>query len=264
MFRQLDKTSILEFAKGLQNMGSAFVAQDSSLRADIKELSDFVKEAMLFEEAKGTIWYDQADAFMKTLQRRDLDAVNMRFNQKNGYPMPPIVVEGSSGVVDVNQMPPGNISPVGDNDRHALAKLEQELNTREAGFGEEMDEAALAEFFREQTPAPKGDRLKKPLNKMSIKEIEEWEEEQNSATDIYKISARVKNLARGESGRSLGNQQEMLCNSFCHVLKVFYDFADTLPKDQRKKLVQLTMSQEGVPANLISAAAASVNVQKKK
>ena len=78
--------------------------------------------------------------------------------------------------------------------------------------------------------------------------------------DIYAISARVKNLASGGS-RTLLPMGVMLCNSYTHVLKALYDFAETLPEPHKTSLLNLIQKHEGMPANIIAAAGAGVKPQ---
>lgn len=127
------------------------------------------------------------------------------------------------------------------------------FNKQEAQFGEELTAVEIAEMMGEKV-VPNVRSNEKDINKMSLDELDELEEAQDNATDIYKIAARVKNLARGSSA-SLTQQGEMLCNTYVHVMKAFYDFAETIPdRNLRKKLVTLVRSQEDMPSNLIGAA----------
>jgi len=51
----------------------------------------------------------------------------------------------------------------------------------------------------------------------------------------------------------------MLCNTFVHVLKSIYDFADSIEdKDTKIKLIEIMRRHENMPANLIAAAGAGV------
>lgn len=63
-------------------------------------------------------------------------------------------------------------------------------------------------------------------------------------SDIYAIAARVKNLARSYDA-SLTPVGESLCNLYIHVLKEFYEYAETLPEPYRTKLTELIQSKEG-------------------
>jgi hypothetical protein len=88
---------------------------------------------------------------------------------------------------------------------------------------------------------------------MSLEEIEEWEAKQDNSNEIYKIAARVKNLARGGS-LNLTPAGEALCNTFVHVAKELYDFAEKIEdKDLKIKLTELIRKHENMPATLIAA-----------
>lgn len=86
---------------------------------------------------------------------------------------------------------------------------------------------------------------------------EEFEKQQNDSTDIYKVAARVKNLARsvpsvnGRSSADLTPAGDTLCNLYTHVLKSLYDFAETLDKPTGEKLYNLLRQQEDMPARVI-------------
>lgn len=136
--------------------------------------------------------------------------------------------------------------------------LDMKANNEERRFGEEMSEEDLQKHFKE---APKANLPVKRLNDMSMDEIKDWEKAQDNSTDIYKIAARVKNLARGGNA-ALTAQGDMLCNTYVHVMKSFYDFASTIVDNAtREELIQLIRSHENMPGNLI--AAAGVGVKKK-
>jgi hypothetical protein len=119
-----------------------------------------------------------------------------------------------------------------------------------------MSTEELAKYFNEPLPKPPAKELE--IEKMSLEEIEDWENQQENSNDIYKVKARIANLARGMHA-SLTPQGEQLVNLYTHVLKSFYDFSDSLD-DKRVKfaLNELIRSQEGMPGNLISAAHAGV------
>lgn len=135
-----------------------------------------------------------------------------------------------------------------------------ELNRIEEDFGPQMTEEELAKHFGEKPPEHKqGTDFKKMK---TLEEVEDWEKEQDNSHDIYKIAARVKNLARG-SGGTLTPQGEMLANTYVHVLKALYDFADTIPdRDTKTKLVEILRKNEGMPASLIEAAKVGVRANK--
>jgi hypothetical protein len=72
--------------------------------------------------------------------------------------------------------------------------------------------------------------------------------------DLYAIAARVKNAARMSVGGNLTATGEQLCNSFVHLFKAFYDFADTLNDKDKERLKELVRSQEIVPGDFIAMA----------
>lgn len=134
------------------------------------------------------------------------------------------------------------------------------LDAPESDFGGEMSEDELAKMFKER---PKMKVKEKPLKEWTMDEIESWEKAQENSNDIYKVAARVKNLARG-SNASLTQQGEMLCNTYVHVLMDLYQFASHIEDDVlRINLTRLIKGHEGMPGTLIAAAGAGVNVKKK-
>ena len=126
-------------------------------------------------------------------------------------------------------------------------------------FGEEFSEEEMANQFNEPPPM----RLPtKSLKEMTKDEIEGLESAADNSNDLYKIKARVTNLARG-GGAALTPQGEMLANTYVHVLKSFYDFAETIhDRTIRNNLVRLIRKHEDMPANLIAAAGAGVRTRK--
>lgn len=138
---------------------------------------------------------------------------------------------------------------------------EQRLNKEESEFGAPWTEEELARHFNEPPPVKK---KTKPLKDMTAEEIVAMEVAQDNSNDIYKISARVKNLARF-GGASLTPQGEALCNTYTHVLKAFYTFAETMTNQEEKdKFMQLIRKHEDMPSNLIAAAGVGVKTSKSK
>lgn len=82
-------------------------------------------------------------------------------------------------------------------------------------------------------------------------------EKQETNNDIYKISARVKNLARG-SGASLTPVGDILCNTYTHVLFALYEYSSKLPEPHKTELFNLIQKHEGMPADVIAAAGAGI------
>lgn len=116
-------------------------------------------------------------------------------------------------------------------------KDEMILNATETNLGGEMTIAQVAQIFSESVPPPN------PTNK---------EEGDGTFSDIYRIAARVKNLARA-NGATLTRQGDMLANAYVHVLKALYDFAETIPEPHKKKLTDLLQFHEKMPADVIDA-----------
>lgn len=140
-------------------------------------------------------------------------------------------------------------------DRRSSAAEEGRLNEAEAKLGPEMSTSELASHFNEPTPTAKPEVIPK-----TKEELDKWEKDQLNSNDIYRIAARVKNLAAGNG--SLTPVGEMMCNSFVHVLKAIYDFSETLPEPQKTQLGDLLRKHEDMPANLIAAAGAGVRNKK--
>lgn len=117
---------------------------------------------------------------------------------------------------------------------------------------DEMTEAEIAKHFGAKLRKPR--LMKGPkLSEMSLEQIEEWEKQQDNSNDIYKVAARVKNLATPLDG-SLTSTGIMLCNSFTHVFKDLYDFAETIrSKKTKTRLIELIRSKEKIPGDLIAA-----------
>lgn len=138
---------------------------------------------------------------------------------------------------------------------------EQKLNAEESSFGEAWTEEELAKHFGEAPPVKKET---KSLKDMTKEEILAFEAKQDNSNDIYKLSARVKNLARG-GGASLTPMGDALCNTYTHVLKAFYTFAETLTnQDEKDRFIQLIRRHEDMPSNVIAAASAGVKPSKSK
>lgn len=164
-------------------------------------------------------WYEETTTLIKNIHVRNIDFANLRFNQQNGY------------------------------------KTEEISPYLEGGHDTPMTEEELAKHFGEVLPKKK---KVQDVSKMTLEEITEWESKQENSNDIYKVAARIKNLAR-DGKANLTPVGEMLCNTFVHVLKSFYDFAETISdKEIKIKLIELTRKQEAMPGNFIAAAHSGV------
>ena len=73
-------------------------------------------------------------------------------------------------------------------------------------------------------------------------------EEEN---DIYRVAARVKNLARIAVDANLTPSGEGLCNSYIHVLMSLYSFAEKLEEPLKSELIRLVKENEDMPARVI-------------
>lgn len=237
----LDAKAIEDFSQDILQHNRAQL----TLIGDLAELLRTAMECVDEEDADDNPWLDDADDLLRTLSTRKVDYENHRFNQRNGYNIKsnsPYVAPGTYI---------GNIDPIKEN----------ELNHAEQEFGPPMTEEELAEHFGETPPRKKREKKKK-FHKMSLQEIEDWEKAQDNSNDIYKVSARVKNLARG-GGAVLTPAGDMLCNTFTHVVKALYDFAETIEdKNTKIKLIETIRKQEGMPASLVAASSAGVKVKK--
>lgn len=222
---------------------------DRAQRNLIQALTIALKEA-ISEADEESEWVDAAKKLIVLQEKLRVEHETRRFNESNGHVEHSVV--SLAGFHDPGQIPalvmphtPGRPMTPEENAR---------LNDAEAGFGEEMSEEDLARLFNEKVKKKKEPDFKK----MSLEQIEEWEAAQNNSNDIYKIKARVANLARG-SGASLTAQGEMLCNTFVHVLKSLYEFAEKIEdKELKIKLIEKIRSHENAPATLIAAAGAGV------
>jgi hypothetical protein len=228
--------------KGVQELASNIVKNHQAQEQLIAKLTDFLRLAMSeldledAHEDEDLEWVEDAVRLVESLQKRQIEFANLRFDQSNGH-KPDVL---SPYEIEVNYS----------------KKVEEEVD-------KEWSEEELAKHFGEPKPVKKKELTKRKLAKMSLEEIESWEKAQDNSNDIYKVSARVKNLARAAG--NLTAQGDMLCNTFTHVLMAFYDFASRLEdKDTKIRLTELTRSKEGMPADFIGAAQANVKVGKFK
>lgn len=200
--------------------------------AVITQLKTLLEEAMDREEDADTDWYEESETVLKDLHALQMYHDSRLFNENNGHYEPKgAVAEVFSGEPDVPE-------------------------------GGEMSEEELSRLFKEKRNTKKTKRLGKSLKEMSLEEIENWESAQDNSNDIYKIKARIANLARGP-GMSLTPVGEILCNSFVHMLKSLYDFADTIQdKPLKIQLIAIIRNQESVPGTIIAAAGAGVKKEK--
>lgn len=200
--------------------------------AVISRMSTLLEEAMDREGDADCEWYLESETVLKDLNTLRVYHESRIFNENNGHYEP-----------------------------KAAAEIFRE--GPEVDDGGEMSEDELSRLFKEKRNNKKPKESVKPLNKMSLEEIEDWESAQDNSNDIYKIKARIANLARGP-GMSLTAQGDILCNSFVHVCKALYEFANGLTVPEEKiQLIALIRAQESVPGTIIAAAGAGVKRDEK-
>lgn len=241
------------------------VAHDRAQRQLIQALTILLTEAMNEMGMEDTEWYPEAEALLKLQKRLKMDHENRIFNEKNGVaekqnPITPEVVKENYAelIPNLGMMGLGQIDD---------PQLNANITEREKVFGAEMTEEEIAGMFREKGKKKPKDGVdmsaKDPFKNMTLEEITEWERKQENSNDIYKVKARVANLARG-AGASLTPVGEMMVNSFVHVVKDLYDFAETIPdKSLRIAIIERIRKHEGMPGNLIAATSANVKMGKK-
>lgn len=210
----------------------------------IQKLETLLQDAVDSTEDEDQEWYQDAEEMLQSFRARKTEYENHRFNQSNGHNLS----QNSPGI-EVPPLPAVAANAVID------PLKEAQLNALEAGEGE-MDEAEVAKIFNEKPPKKKKE---KSFKKMSLEEIEDWEKAQDNSNDIYKVSARVKNLARAAVKGNLTQQGDMVVNMFTHLFKSFYDFAETVSdKETKIKLIEMTRKQEELPGSLLSALGSGV------
>lgn len=257
-----------------ETMLGHLIQNDRAQRQLILALSGLLREAMDEMGMDDTPWHSEATKLFKMQHAIKMDHETRLFNAKNGHPdrsQIEVQVHATGPLPQESQVPinvPGvTISP----------EESARLNDVEKGFGEELSESDIARMFGEsqKRAKPKQKKLKDmsqgEINRTSpeelqklVDEAEEDDRAQENSNDIYKIKGRVQNLAVGISGGNLTPVGEMMVNTFVHVIKDLYDFAETLPdKNTRVMLTERIRKHEGMPGNLIHAASAGVKGVKK-
>lgn len=235
------------------------------------KLTGIIKGAMDASEHDDDDWYKEADSLFKDIHDLNMHHESRRWSEMNfqnqmnsgAYKAPPQIFTPT--VSTQNVKPEINLKeelPALNNINIQFdIGMDQKANREEAKFGQEMTEEDLEKHFNQKRAKIKKEQPK-TLDKMTLDEIREWEKTQDNSTDIYKIKARVSNLARGGNA-SLTPQGEMLCNTYTHVMKAFYDFADKVAdKNVKISLLKLIRLQEGMPGTLIAAAGVGVKTKK--
>lgn len=229
--------------KTTENFIGHIIAHDRAQRQLIEALTILLKAATedRYSEEVGE-WYDEAEKLLKFQNKLKTDHETRLFNEKNGH----VESHVSTEITDPQE--------------------NAKINEAEKSFGEELSEEDLAKHFHEKTKKRSKDMVdmskKSPFEDMTIEQIEEWERKQDNSNDIYKVKARVANLARN-GGASLTPVGEMMVNTFVHVVKDLYDFAETIQdKSVRIPLIERIRKHENMPSNLIAATSAGVKVKK--
>jgi hypothetical protein len=236
----------------------------------IGKLLELVNGAMDASEHDDDDWYQEAETLIEDLQKLEMEHESRRWNEANyqsqvsagAVKKPPVIPQARPRVVTHLAEQPIPVDPViaGLQNIQFDIAMDQKANKAEEEFGGEMSEEDLARHFNQKREKKKKEELKK-LHQMSLEEISEWERNQDNSNDIYKIKARIANLARGNNA-SLTKQGEQLVNTYVHVIKSFYDFADTIEdKTIKISLIKLIKANEGMPGNLIAAAGAGVTTK---
>jgi hypothetical protein len=216
--------------KGIENIVLDIQQNYITQSEIIANLYSFLCNAMKYvEHGTQEDWIPRAKALMKDLNVRKSTFENLRFDQSNGH--------------RINESEPGVWPP---------------LQSQSVG-NEEMSEAELAAHFNLPPPP---EPVEVNVKEMTLEEIESWEKSQDNSNDIYKVNARIKNLARS-GGAVLTPTGEMLCSLYTHVMLAFYDFANKIENREIKiKLIDLIKENEKMPANMIAAWAANVKAEK--
>ena len=246
----LDQNSINEcFVHIMQN--------DKEQRELIEKTIQTLRQALKETEDKDTYWQDEAKKIVKAFDLLKVQLETDAFNENGvrrarGMPVKPIYAP---------KMPEINTGM-----NHEDNNL---FNKSEESFGEPMTEEELEKHFQNipvrSKKKDKEERRKNDVTQMkTIEEIQEWERRQENSNDIYKIKARVANLAR-EGGAGLTPVGEMMVNTYVHVLKDLYGFAETIEdKNLKIALIEKIRKHEGMPGNLIAATKTMPQEKKKK
>ncbi len=225
------------------NMQAVLIEKMAQLLAGAMDESEYV-QAESFKESK---------ALLEDLQTLQVEHEGRRWNEANYQ------AQFKAGVLPTPPKPTAVVNPVKDGSKNTQFNLamDVEANRTEEEFGGEMSEEDLERHFG-QKPQIKKREKSKDFKDMTLDEIQSWEAAQNNSNDIYKIKARVANLARGTNA-SLTPQGEILVNSYVHVMKSLYDFAEKIEdKTLKINLTNLVRSHEGLPGTIIAAAGAGV------
>lgn len=236
-------------AKALEDISRDILQHDRAQCELIAGLCALLREGLNEVDSENE-WAEDVEKVLNAMRSRRLDYENHRFNQKNGYKVNQNSPYAANETLNKSPATPDHVVETVLKSGRIDLMGEAQLNSVEAGFGGEMDEADIARHFDEQ---PKKKKKPKKTKQMTLEELESLEKAMDNSNDIYKVSARIKNLARGTDA-SLTGVGDMLCNTFTHVAKNLYDFADTISdKETKLKLIELIRQNENMPAQFIAA-----------
>jgi hypothetical protein len=120
-------------------------------------------------------------------------------------------------------------------ENNSLNPIKEKTVTEDLGPGEMSAKEAADHFGEKVVPMEKG------------------------TDEIYAIAARIKNACVMNVGSNLTPAGVMLCNTYTHTIKAFYDFAKTVKdENDRERLNAFIKSQEGMAATFVGAAMANV------
>jgi len=235
----------------INTMQAHIIAHERAQNDMILALSVCLAAAMDEMGMEDTEWYPEAQKLLKLRENLKNYHDNRIFNEKNGHAEHVVISPETVNANYADIVPSLGIGQINDPEEN------KRLNDAEKTFGEEMSAEEVARIFKESTSkgsTGKVDMSKKdPFKGMTLEEIEEWEAKQNNSNDLYKIKARVQNSAVASSG-NLTPVGEMMVNSFVHVLKDLYDYADSLSdKSEKITLIERVRKHENMPGQLIAA-----------
>jgi hypothetical protein len=230
----------------IETMGQ-LVEHEKSQTVLIGRMTTLLEEAMDAAPNANDNWYMESEELLKDFHSLAMYHESRRFNEANFQAQMP--KDMKKMVAKTKFM-------------ETLDDIEDIIEESEEEEIGEMTEDELSRHFKEKRVAKQNVASSKKLKDMSLEEIQDWERAQDNSNDLYKIKARVANIARG-GNMVLTPQGEMLANTYVHVLKSLYDFAEKIEdKNIRIQLVELIRSHEGMPGNLIAAAGAGVTIKK--
>lgn len=230
------------------------IAHHRALETQVSSLTRLLMEAMSEMGMEDTDWFTEAKDLIKNIKSIERDHELRIFNESNGHGTP------QRADTEIVQKVTENAQKQFTPEQNAMA------NQQEKSFGEEMSEDDLAAYFKEKRTKKKEHKVnlskKDPFAGMSLDEIQAWEAEQDNSNDLYKVKARVMNLARASTGGTVTPVGEILVNTYVHVLMDFYKYAATLDKDVRYEMTQRIRKHEDMPGKIIAASTANVKVKK--